>query len=168
MSTTCHLRALDGNDSAQWCSWMNRQDVMDGLDRAKPVTAEQHEDYIEKNVTKNENAIWFAIEAEDGVYVGNVWLWDIHWRHRRAEMRIFVAHEGYQGRGIGTAAIEQISAYASSVLGLHKVYAYVHETNVPSQKAFQAAGFAVEAKLNEEAYRDGAFHAVLRLAKILN
>lgn len=139
---------------------------MHGLDRALPATEEDHRRFIERHVAGNPNAIWFSIDANDGTYVGNIWLWDVNWRHKRAEVRLFVGNAEYRGRGVATAAIHSISDYAFATQGLHKLYAFVHADNQQSRRAFESAGFAVEALLREEAFRDGKFADVWRLIRL--
>jgi diamine N-acetyltransferase len=124
--TLVRLRALTSDDASNWLQWINDPDVMDGLDRAVPVTADQHAEYIRKNVVQNDTAVWYAIEeAVKGRHIGVVWLWDIHWRHRRAEVRIVIA-PSHAGQGYGKASLQQVARYAFNTLGLHKLYAYVH------------------------------------------
>lgn len=162
------LRALQPDDTSNWLAWINDPDVMDGLDRAVPVTAEQHAEYIRKNVVQNDAAVWYAIEdAVKGEHIGIVWLWDIHRRHRRAEVRIVIA-PAYAGHGYGTASLNQVAQYAFDTLGLHKLYAYVHERNDRSRRAFERAGFQQEAVLRAEAFWNGGFRDVFRLARLSN
>jgi RimJ/RimL family protein N-acetyltransferase len=158
------LRAVEARDLAAWREWINHPEVMEGLDRVLPATEEEHRTFVERNVAGNSSAVWFSLDAADGTYVGAIWLWDIHPRHRRAEVRLFVGHPEYGGQGIGAAAIAAISAYAFGSLGLHKLYAYVHVANARSRAAFERSGFREEALLKGEAFRDGAFTDVARLA----
>ena len=162
------LRAVEARDTAQWRAWINEPEVMHGLDRVLPATELDHERFIERHVAGNDSSVWFSVDATDGTYVGAIWLWDVHWRHRRAEVRLFIAHPKYRGRGLGTSAISAIATYAFESLGLHKLYAYVHESNERSRRAFEAAGFALEATLADEAFRDGAYNDVWRFAKFSN
>jgi RimJ/RimL family protein N-acetyltransferase len=158
------LRAIEARDLAAWREWINRPDVMEGLDRVLPATEDEHRQFVERHVAGNRSAVWFSIDAQDGTYVGAIWLWDIHWRHRRAEVRLFIGHESYAGLGLGALALRQVTEYAFATLGLHKVYAYVHSSNERSRRAFQRAGFKEEALLRDEAFRDGAFADVARMA----
>jgi [ribosomal protein S5]-alanine N-acetyltransferase len=158
------LRAVEQTDVEQWRAWINDPEVMDGLDRVLPATEDEHRNFIERNISGNPSAVWFSIEF-DGKYVGNIWLWDMHSRHRRGEVRLFIGDAETRGRGAGVAAIRAIAAYAFDKLGLHKLVAYVHESNEPSRKAFEAAGFFEEAVLRDEAFRDGGFRAVRRMAR---
>ena len=160
------LRAVEQRDIEQWREWINRTDVMEGLDRVLPATEEEHRRFVERHIAGNPTAIWFSIEAADGTYVGNIWLWDLHWRHRRAEVRLFIGHSEYFGKGLGAAAIAAISAYAFESLGLHKLYAYIHTSNERSRRAFESAEFALEATLSDEAYRNGVFADVWRMCRI--
>ncbi len=138
---------------------------MDGLDRAILATPDGHRQYIERHFGPG-GFPCFAIEAGDGTYVGNIWLWDVHPRHRRAEVRLFIGDARYRGRGIGRDAIVLLCEYAFAEGSLHKLYAYVHEGNESSRRAFEAAGFSVEATLVEEAVRDGRFTNVFRMARV--
>ncbi len=159
------LRAVEQGDVEQWRAWINDPDVMEGLDRVLPATEDEHRRFIERNIAGNDTAIWFSIEV-DGKYAGNIWLWDVHSRHRRGEVRLFVGDAATRGRGVGIAAIRAIAAYGFDKLGLHKLVAYVHESNEASRKAFEAAGFFEEALLRDEAFRDGEFKAVRRMARL--
>ncbi|HLI95043.1 MAG TPA: GNAT family N-acetyltransferase [Candidatus Baltobacteraceae bacterium] len=159
------LRALRPADYEPWLEWINDPAVMDGLDRALPATGEQHDIYIRTNVTDRSDTVWFAVETiEDRSLVGIVWLWEVNNRHRRAEVRI-VIDPAASGRGYGPDALRALSEYAFRILGLHKLYAYVHERNARSRAAFERAGFTLEGTLQGEAFWDGNFAAVWRLAR---
>jgi len=159
------LRSLRPADHGPWLEWINHPAVMEGLDRALPATSEQHERYIRANVTERSDAVWFAVEtAQQDQFVGVVWLWDVNTRHRRAEVRIVIDPTA-SGRGYGSDAVRALSEYAFGTLGLHKLYAYVHERNPRSRAAFERAGFTLEATLEGEAFWNGSFAAVWRLAR---
>lgn len=159
------LRALRPEDYSRWLQWINDPAVMDGLDRALPATEEQHEKYVQQNVTENRNAVWFAAEdLERGQHVGIVWLWDLNERHRRAEVRIIIAPD-VTGRGYGPDALNLLSEFAFRTLGLRKLYAYVHERNARSRSAFERAGFTLEATLKDEAFWNGCFASVWRMVR---
>jgi len=62
-------------------------------------------------------------------------------------------------------AIEALAAYAFAQRAQRKLYAYVHAQNCASRRAFERAGFTLEATLEREALRDGREADVHRLSR---
>ncbi|MDQ2681308.1 MAG: GNAT family N-acetyltransferase [Candidatus Eremiobacteraeota bacterium] len=161
------LRPVERKDLELWRDWINRDEIMAGLDRALPVTQAEHERFFERNVVGNDRAVWFAIEAVDSAdFIGIIWLWDVDWRHRRGEVRVFIGEPTSAGKHYGRAAIDAASTFAFRTLGLHKLYAYVHARNGRSRAAFESAGFRLEATLEKEAFWDGGFFDVWRVCRL--
>ena len=105
---TVILRPIDPADLERWRAWVNDPEIASLLDRALPVSAPEHEHFFETAVVGNERAVWFALErpGSPGDYIGNVWLWDVDPRHRRAEVRILIGaafRVGNGGRDRGAA-----------------------------------------------------------------
>jgi len=159
------LRAIESDEFETWRGWINRADVMDGMDRAVRPSADEHRRYVETAVA-SERAVFLGIETlEAPRLIGVVWLWDVDARHRRAEIRIVIGDPDTRGRGFGTDAIEALAAYAFEQRALRKLYAYVHAQNGASRRAFERAGFTLEATLEREALRDGRETDVHRLRR---
>ena len=68
--------------------------------------------------------------------VGIVDLTDFSPHHRRAEVGIVLLHD-YHRQGIGTKALQLLSAYATERLHLRSLYAYVALDNAPAQALFR-------------------------------
>ncbi|GAC1620008.1 MAG: GNAT family protein [Candidatus Elarobacter sp.] len=159
------LRAIEPAEYETWRGWINRPDVMAGMDRAVQPSAEEHRRYVE-GAAASGRARFLGIETlEPPRLIGVVWLWDIDPRHRRAEVRIVVGDPDARGRGYGADALDALAAYAFGTLDLRKLYAFIHATNGASRRAFEHAGFALEATLEREAYRDGREVDVHRLRR---
>lgn len=152
----------------RWRSWINDEEIAGLLDRnMQPVAADEHREFFRRNVVDNPCAAWFAIvEQRDARHVGNVWLWNIDRRHKKAEVRIVVGERDRWSTGLGRNALAKITDYGHRVLGLHKLYAYVMERNPRARAAFERAGYTVEATLEEEALWKGIFQAVFRMSHI--
>lgn len=146
-----------------WVSSINDPDIMTGMDRVKVAAIEEHRDYVRRHADAG-SAVWFVIEVDEK-FAGVVWLWDIHERHRRAEVRIFVV-DGHRGRGVAREALVALQKPSFRELGLHKLYAYVHEANTASRRSFEAAGFQLEAVLKGEAFISGRFADIFRLCRL--
>ena len=53
----------------------------------------------------------------------------------------------YQRQGLGKRALGLLVEYASQVLHLHQIYAYVQNVNQPALRLFQSSGFIHTATL---------------------
>lgn len=158
------LRPFEAGDAASYRSWVNQADYATLLGRALPVTEAEHERWYQSAIQRD-NAVFFSVETlENQLYVGNVWLWNIHWINRNAELRILLGHPEAQGKGYGTEACRLLLEVAFKRLGLNKVYLYVSDVNPRARRTFEKAGFAEEGHLRGEFYLEGAFHDVYRLA----
>ena len=130
--------------------WANDPELMRLLGRDRTVTPEEHEAWF-TSLSAARDRLYMAIEqTETGRHIGNVWLWDIDERHRRAELRIVIGDSSSTGRGLGTEAIDVLSRHAFGTLGLRRVYAYVLGFNARARRAFEKAGFALEGVLKED------------------
>lgn len=80
----------------------------------------------------------------DGRHVGNIKL-NISRHHHRGEFGILIGDRDVWGRGVARQAISLLSDHAFNELGVVKLSAGCYGPNVGSIKAFEAAGFHVEA-----------------------
>jgi RimJ/RimL family protein N-acetyltransferase len=129
--------------------WANDPELMRLLNRAAPVSEAEHERWFAA-LAGCDDRHYFAIETSAGAHVGNVWLWDIDRRHRKAELRIVIGEPDGQNRGLGPTAIDLACAHAFEELDLHRVYAFVLSINPRAKRAFQRAGFQCEGVLRDE------------------
>src|SRR5262245_40293869 len=106
----CRLVPLDQPHRERTRAWANDPALARLLDRARPVSDVEHDEWFGA-LAARADAVFFAIEVEER-HVGNVWLWAIDARHRKAELRILVGEESATGRGIGSEAIELACRYA--------------------------------------------------------
>ncbi len=128
-------------------TWANDAELMRLMDRVTPVEPDGHRRWFE-GLRNREDCRYFAAETIDGDHhVGNVWLWNIDPRHRRAEIRVVMGDVTARDRGLGSEAIDLLATWAFQALGLHRVYAYVLAINPRAQRAFEKAGFRAEGLL---------------------
>ena len=163
LMNTVSLRPLELHHLEKTREWANDPELMRLLNRAQPVSETEHAEWF-ASLKKRNDCLYFAIETES-VHVGNVWLWDIDPRHRRAELRIVMAND-YTGKGAGTEAITRLCDYAFQKLNLHKVYAYVLAINPRARRAFEKAGFVLEGTLREDRWIGTEFTDVFLLGKL--
>jgi RimJ/RimL family protein N-acetyltransferase len=145
--------------------WMNDLALMPVLNRLQVITGEEHERWFASLPTRQDLSC-FAIEAgTPRRHVGNIWLNAIEPIHRRAEIRIMLA-PCELGRGLGSGAIVQLAHHAFRDLGLHRLTAYVLKGNSRGQRAFEKAGFTLEATLREDRWTGKGFVDVLLFARL--
>jgi RimJ/RimL family protein N-acetyltransferase len=163
---TIVLRPFERRHLEETRRWANDPELMRLLDRARPVSDVEHEKWFIALHDKTDCA-YFAIETLEGArHIGNVWLWNIDSRHRRAELRILIGNHSEQGRGAGTEAISLLCRYGFERLNLHKIYAYVLGINERARHAFEKAGFILEGTLREDRWVGDAYTDVYLLGKL--
>lgn len=162
------LAPFEPEDAALYRTWVNDETLSTLLGRALPVSQEQHQAWYRSAVHDSKSAIFAVRTLEDDRYLGNVWLHNIHWINRNAELRILLGDPEAQGRGYGTRACHLLLKFAFAKLGLNKVYLYVSARNPRAKKAFEKSGFREEGVLREEFFLDGEFTDVLRMAILKN
>jgi len=159
------LVALERRHLERTRAWANDAELMRLMDRAAPVAEAEHEGWFASLGAQDDRA-YFAIETlPAGLHVGNVWLWAIDRRHRKAELRIVIGDSSARGRGIGAAAIAEACRHAFERMGLHRIYAYVLATNPAARRAFERAGFALEGTLRDDRWTENGFVDTYLLAR---
>jgi RimJ/RimL family protein N-acetyltransferase len=134
------------------------------MDRARPVSETEHETWFDA-IQQREDCAYFAVE-ESGAHVGNVWLWGIDPRHRKAEVRVVVGEAAARGHGVGARAIELLCSEAFERLRLHRLYAYVLAINPSARRAFERAGFVLEGRLRDDRWSVDGFTDTYLLARV--
>jgi len=160
------LVPLDRPHLAQTREWANDPQLMRLMDRQRPVSVAEHDAWF-AFVSHSDDCAYFAIETVDGrAHVGNVWLWAIDQRHRKAELRVVIGDEAARGRGMGAEAIDRLCRHGFDRLGLHRIYAYVLSINPAARRAFERAGFALEGVLRDDRWAEDRFVDTYLLARL--
>jgi len=162
LGKSARLRPFEWSDAEKYRTWVNDSEIINLVDRVRPVTAVEHRRWYERISEDSQIAI-FAVDAmPDEKFVGCIWLYGIDPRHRHAELRILIGNREYWGSGVGTEAIRILIDFAFNKLNLHKVYAYVLASNQRALKTFRKVGFIREGVLKQERYVNGKFVDVVR------
>ncbi len=160
------LVALDRPHLASSRAWANDPELMRLMDRAQPVSEAEHDAWFQ-SIHHRGDCAYFAIETSDASeHVGNIWLWAIDRRHRKAELRVVVGSAAARGRGMGAEAIDLLCRHGFERLNLHRIYAYVLANNSPARRAFERAGFVVEGTLRDDRWDGAEFSDAYLLARV--
>lgn len=147
-------------------AWANDPELARLMDRRKPVSPEEHDAFFAA-LPGRDDCAYFAIELPDaGTHIGNVWLWNIDSRHRKAELRIVIGEPAARGRGLGSEAIDLLCRYGFDRLNLHRIFAHVLSINPAAKRAFEAAGFTHEGTLRDDRWSSDRFVNADLLARL--
>jgi diamine N-acetyltransferase len=90
--------------------------------------------------------------------VGVVYLLNIDYVSRSADVGMMIGKKELQNKGIGVFALKIMLDHAFIDLNLHRVYSAPLEYNDRSIKVAEMLGFRREGTLRESAYKEGKYH----------
>jgi [ribosomal protein S5]-alanine N-acetyltransferase len=161
------LRSLCvGDCGAPYLDWMRDPHVQAYLE-SRFVAHERGslEAFVESNNRSTHSLLLGLIERESSHHVGNVKLGPIDEKNGRASIGIMIGDVGSWGRGYASEALNAVADYAFASLGLGKLTAGALLPNSGSRRAFEKAGFEVEAILPRHALHDGVRVDVVLLGR---
>ena len=126
-------------------------------------TLESARAYLQRTLVSPNALIW-RILTMDGVHIGNIRLSDINLDHSRAWVALIIGRRESWGKGLGPEAIRLVCDHAEVQLGLNKLCAGIYAVNPASLRAFEKAGFTLEATLRRHARFNGRFIDVWHMA----
>lgn len=161
-----YLRPMTAEDTDNIIKWRNSDAVRKNFIYQKPFTRESHEQWIETMVNTG-RVVQMIICLKDGdLPVGSVYIRDIDPVHHKGEYGIFIGEASARGRGVGTAAAEQMICYAFEKLHLHRLFLRVFADNARAIASYEKAGFEREAYLKDDVCIDGRYRDLVFMAVI--
>lgn len=133
------LRGITKEDTNNIVRWRNNPNVLRMFLNQVPLTEAMHNNWMNTKVASGE-VVQFII-VSDKKDVGSVFIRDIDHYNKTGEFGIFIGEDDQRGKGVGSAAITQILAYAFSNLMLNTVSLRVLEENVRAINSYLKAGF---------------------------
>jgi len=160
--TKTRLRALEHDDLPHFVRWINDPEVRRFMAVRYPLSMAEEEKWWEGLLERAHSHI-FAIETEDGAYIGNVGLHDVERENRRAGLGIIIGHKAYWGQGYGTDAIQTMLNWAFQYVNLNRVYLTVYAYNERALRCYQKCGFHHEGTMRQARYSGGEYHDELMM-----
>lgn len=87
-------------------------------------------------------------------------------RRRHAAALGMAVHDGWHGRGVGTALIRAAVDLADNWLNVHRLELEVYMDNEPAVRLYQRHGFVIEGTLKDFAFRNGAYVDAFTMARL--
>jgi len=150
--------------SQEYVRWLNDPSVVRQTEQSGTIhTARSLRAYVDAAVQAQDSVLWRILLS--GQHIGNLRLSGIHEVHCRASLGLLIGAAEARGKGLGPRVISLATRHAFEDLRLNKVFAGMFATNEPSRRAFENAGYCVEATLRNHAWHDGRFVDVLMMAR---
>lgn len=151
--------------NSTYCNWLNDNEVNKYLEsRFINWNISSLKEYFhEKNKTE---LILAIVDCENNTHIGNIKVSTIDNSHSRAELGIIIGDRNYWGKGVATIAIQMVTDYCFTTLGLHKVTAGAYTENIASIKAFLNNGFVIEGERKEHFLTSSGWTSAILLGKI--
>lgn len=160
-----YLRAIERDDSEDFQTWMNDQEVARNLALYRPVTRDDQGRFMEHAMSGADptEAVFAIVRKKADLLIGSTGLHLIDWRRRVACFGIEIGRKEEWGKGYGTEATALVVAYAFRELNLNRVWLHVYEYNTRGIGAYKRVGFRVEATLRQDSFRDGRYWDVYHM-----
>lgn len=152
-----YLRSLEDADLDRLCRWHNDTELYNLLLATNwPTSRAAVADWLTRKQAYTQSEWNLAIcTAERGEHIGNIYLRDIDWVARRAEIHIFVGEPSYRGQGLGQESLRLVCQHAFLSLGLRRIVLFVLADNSAAIHAYQRVGFREEGTLRRHAFKRG-------------
>jgi diamine N-acetyltransferase len=156
------LRALATGDLERVFDWHNDPELYDSLGgHFRYVSREAEASWLSQRLGARDEvnlAICVNVPPE---HIGNIYLRNINWVDRNAELHTFIGDTEHRGKGYGSEAVRLILKHAFENLGLARVYLYVLASNSPAIAAYEKCGFVKEGRLSGHVFKKGSFEDLL-------
>jgi RimJ/RimL family protein N-acetyltransferase len=161
-----YLRALGRADARDLQRFMNHPEVNRTLSSWRPVTLESEGDWVERTGRSENDMVLGISPLADDRLIGVCGLHAIDWQNRVGSFGIAIGEPDEWGKGYGTEATRLITGHGFERLNLHRIQLDVYDLNARAQHIYEAVGFRLEGTFREAVFRDGAYHAVHRMAML--
>lgn len=164
-----HLRAPSTGDHPLLFALRRDQDLQSLLLTVPDGTTDADvEAWVERKQSQAGEAFLAIEDAATGTAVGYVQVTQVHRKNRTGYGGIVLA-AGARGRGLGRAALQQLTAFAKVEFGLRKLLAEIRKDNLPSMNLHLALGYRVVGTLEKHfADVDDQQHDVVLLERLLD
>ncbi|HLD00575.1 MAG TPA: GNAT family protein [Candidatus Nanoarchaeia archaeon] len=161
------LRSLEMSDLDNIMRWVNDPEVVGNFANFKiPISREEEKKFLEKTLASETDRV-FAIENEQGDYVGNVGIHQIHWPSRVGRLGLIIGAKENWNKGYAETAVNEVLGLAFNHYNLHKVWGMVWEDNPKTRHLYiDKCSFKVEGILQDEYFHQGKYHNIIRIAML--
>jgi RimJ/RimL family protein N-acetyltransferase len=164
---TVTLRPLAESDVDSIMTWVNDPEIVGNLAAfsGQAFTRDDELAWIRRTLGSTDR-VFSITAAEDGRYLGQIGIHQIHARSKVGRLGCVIASRGEMGKGYGSSAIRAALAVGFGELGLHKLWLMVFRHNERGRRLYTRLGFVEEGVLREEYFHEGGWHDMVRMSML--
>lgn len=163
-----HLRALEKEDLHFLYALENETAIWEISGTVTPYSKTVLQAYLEnahRDIYDVKQLRLVISDAQKNT-LGLIDLYDFDPKHKRAGVGIVILNEKERNRGVGSEALELLTAYAFDILDMKQLYANILEENERSIHLFQKLGFTRIGVKRDWIYSGGKYKNELLFQKI--
>ncbi len=148
------LRAVEQEDINRIYLYENDMDTFSTGITKRFLSLCTIEEYVlniqNEDITKTEQLrLMIDLHSNDiRTTIGVVDLYDMDFINMKSAIGIYLDKD-FRGRGLSKLAIYELEKYASNILSLHQLYAFVSEVNIASNHLFLSSNYSLIATLKD-------------------
>lgn len=137
-------------------AWMNEPLVFEMMDIDLPISLEGTKKWYQEIRNRRDRCDFCLVDPSSQEILGMCGLTDIHDRHKRAEMYLFIG-PGKFGRGYGKTLTKWLCCFGFMRLNLNRIYLFTMDSNVNAYNIYEHIGFRHEGTLLAHQYQYGKY-----------
>lgn len=165
MNKKISIREIELRDIKTINSWRNNQHEVKFLCTNFRFINEEIDQNWYKNYLENrfEN-IRLAICSNKDKMIGLLYILNIDYINRHAELSIWIGNSIDRGKGYGEFGCKAALNHAFNNINLNKIYLKVLETNKAAISLYKKLGFKIDGISRESLFKNGSYHNVLEMS----
>lgn len=158
------LRPIELADVDAIMEWINEPEVTRNFaTMSKRISRAEELRYLEQMIESETDRL-YAVEDDDGAYLGNAGVHKIYWPAKNGRVGLVIGRRGARGKGHGQRALRLLCQAGFEELGLHKLWLIHFRENARMHHIATKHGFVPEGVLRDEYFHAGGYHDMVRLS----
>ncbi|RZK54261.1 MAG: N-acetyltransferase [Pedobacter sp.] len=162
------LRKLSPSDFTRIFENYSQEEIMELLGHTSEEEYIQEQIKCQKGYTTYNRSVehFQIIDKKSMNIIGSCKFHNWYLDHKRAELGYAITNEDFKGIGIMSETLKPLIEYGFSIMGLHRIEAYVGSNNIPSLKLMEKFNFIKEGYLRQHYFIDGNFEDSVLFSKL--
>lgn len=103
--------------------------------------------FVQQHLSSASSVLWAMRIKPDSTFIGTVKVSEVSIHHKTAQLGFMLGDKSFRRQGLTSEAIEAVTQWSFTKLGMEKMYAVCYGKNFPSQSTLVKSGFKIEGEL---------------------